>query len=215
MIRLTKGVEPEILQRKAAIWTNELLEKIANKEEVSTYLLGRYAHPEVKAALLAETFGKCAYCESPLRHVTYGDIEHIIPKSAEPTLRFSWVNLTIACDVCNTNKSDKQGLVDPYQVDPSDLFSFHGPLIWAITNHDGAILTEHQLDLNRAGLIERRCERIDFLRNMVASASTKPPDIRQAMLVKARREVGNDKPFSACGADILRRLIASYDLHIE
>lgn len=214
MIRLTKGQEPEVLRRNAATWTNELLEKIANGEEASKYLLGRYAHPEVKAALLVETSEKCAYCESPLRHVTYGDIEHITPKAADPSLRFSWANLTIACDVCNTNKADTQGLIDPYQVDPTPLFSFHGPVIWATPEHHGATLTEQQLDLNRAGLVERRLERIEFLRNMIASASTKPPDIQQAMLVRAKLQAGGDKPYSACGANILQKLAALYALQI-
>lgn len=210
MIRLTKSRKPDVLERNAETWTEELLEKIANNEEPSKYLLSRYSHAEIKAALLAETSEKCAYCESPLRHVTYGDIEHIIPKAIEPASRFVWENLTIACDICNTNKSNVTGLVDPYSCEPSALFTFHGPLMWAEPSMQSAVLTEEQLDLNRNGLIERRRERIDFLRNLIASASSKPDDIRQAMVRRAENEVGADRPYSACGKAILGQLRLTY-----
>jgi uncharacterized protein (TIGR02646 family) len=188
------------------------LQKIEAGDQPTKYLLGRYAHPEIKAALLAETNEKCAYCESPLRHVTYGDVEHIVPKAAQPTLRFSWRNLTIACDVCNTNKSNVPDLVDPYECDPRQRFKFYGPLLWAVPTDDPAVLTEEQLDLNRGKLVERRCERIEYLRNLVASASTKPAAIRDAMLRRADREVDGTKPFSACTSTALAHLRALHGL---
>lgn len=198
MIPLTKSPEPEVLQRNGRAWTEELVRKIAAGEEPSTYLLSRYAHPEIKAALLAETSEKCAYCESPLRHAAYGDVEHIAPKALNPALRFQWTNLTIACDVCNTNKSNNAGIFDPYTSDPNEAFKFVGPLIWPRINDDCAMLTEAQLELNRPRLIERRSERLEFLRNLVASAHQRPADVREAILRKAHSEVGNDKPFSGC-----------------
>lgn len=207
MIGLAKTEEPEILKRNAPAWTQELLAKIAASEEPTKYLLGRYADPQIKAALLEETHGKCAYCESPLRHVTYGDVEHIISKASQPTLRFAWHNLTIACDVCNTKKSDADGLVDPYQCDPTSLFDFYGALIWAKFGVHNAELTEYKLELNRPQLVERRQERIEYLRHMVTSAKSKPPDVRDAMLNMAKRETLSDTPFSACGSAALIRLI--------
>jgi uncharacterized protein (TIGR02646 family) len=206
MIRLTKGKKPNILEQNADAWTKELLDKIANNEEPSKYLLSRYSHSEIKTALLAETSEKCAYCESPLRHIAYGDIEHIIPKSVEPESRFSWENLTISCDICNTKKSDTTGLVDPYSCDPETLFTYHGPLMWADPSAHSAVLTEELLDLNRNGLIERRKERIEYLRNLVASAASKSEDIRNAMMRRAENEIGADRPYSACGKAILNQL---------
>ena len=50
----------------------------------------RYNHAEIKSALIAETHGKCAYCESKIRHVSYGDIEHVMPKVNDPTRWFEW-----------------------------------------------------------------------------------------------------------------------------
>lgn len=211
MIKLTKGPEPDVLHRNAAAWTAELLAKVAAGEKPSEYLLGRYAHPQIKAALLEETHGKCAYCESPLRHVAYGDIEHILPKSVEPALRFEWRNLTIACDVCNTNKSNSGGLIDPYQCDPATHFDFRGPLMWAKFGIEAAELTEHCLDLNRAQLVERRHERIEYLRNLVTSAASKPPEVCEAMLNTAKRETDSSKPYSACGAAALALLVRALE----
>jgi len=212
LIPLTKTAEPAVLQRNAATWTAELLQKIADGDEPTKYLLGRYAHPDIKVALLIETSEKCAYCESSFRHVTYGDIEHIVPKAVEPTLRFAWHNLTIACDVCNTNKSDVADLVDPYACNPSLRFKFHGPLMWAVPTDNSAVLTEEQLDLNRSKLVERRCERIEFLRNLIGSAVTKPQAIRDAMLRRAERETLETKPYSACATAALANLRALHGL---
>lgn len=198
MIFLVKLDEPNILSSHGQAWTDELVGKIESGEEPSTYLLSRYSHPEIKNVLLAETHEKCAYCESPLRHITYGDIEHIVPKSSDPTLRFKWGNLTIACDVCNTNKSNAIGLFDPYERDPQEAFIFSGPLIWPLPTDDAALRTEATLDLNRPKLIERRSERLEFLRNLILSARGKPNDVRDAIIVKFHREIGVSKPFSGC-----------------
>jgi uncharacterized protein (TIGR02646 family) len=212
MIRLEKGKKPDVLERNATNWTRELLEKIAAGEEPTAYLLSRYAHHDIKSALLAETHSKCAYCESPLRHVAYGDIEHIVPKAADPSLRFEWKNLTIACDVCNTNKSDSIGVVDPYLTDPTIYFQFYGPLMWAIPQQPDAVFTEERLQLNRDGLVERRRERLEYLRNLIDSAASKRADIRDAMLERASREVLGDKPFSACAKTLLNQLRLRYGL---
>ena len=126
MIKLEKGGEPAILSQNAQLWTRAVLSKLAAGETPTRTEKGRYNRPSIKHALMAETHRKCAYCESKLRHVTYGDIEHIVPKSDDPTKWFSWPNLTLACDVCNTNKSrasvDAETFVDPYRVDPEELF---------------------------------------------------------------------------------------------
>ncbi len=212
MIALAKGALPEILRRNAATWTKELLAKINAGEDPSKYLLTRYSHHEIKDALLVETSEKCAYCESKFRHVTYGDIEHIIPKSIDPALRFEWTNLTVACDVCNTNKSDVVGLVDPFRCDPTVLFTYYGPMMWARHHSDSAVLTELRLDLNRGGLVERRRERIEYLREMLVSAKSKRADIRDAMINRAFQEVNATKPFSACGSSIINQLLTELGL---
>ena len=163
MIKLEKGEEPEVLTRNALHWTNVVVGKIDAGETPTKTERSRYNHADVKQALIAETHGKCAYCESKLRHVSYGDIEHVVPKSDDPSKWFSWPNLTLACDVCNTNKSnssvDEETFVDPYNVDPEEQFWHWGPMMRPRPGCDAAALTERLLHLNRPELVERRAER--------------------------------------------------------
>ena len=163
MIKLKKGEEPEVLTRNALHWTSVVVNKIHEGETPTKTEKGRYNHTDVKQAIIAETHGKCAYCESKLRHVSFGDIEHVIPKSDDPTKWFSWPNLTLACDVCNTNKSnspvDGETFIDPYDVDPEEHFWHFGPMMRPKPGSDPAALTERLLRLNRPELIERRAER--------------------------------------------------------
>src|SRR5579862_8186359 len=90
VIRLTKGVQPDVLRENAQRWRDEDLEQDGKATERR-----RYAHPEIKDALRTETRGKCAYCESKIAHVAPEHVEHILPKSKRPELTFDWANLTI------------------------------------------------------------------------------------------------------------------------
>ncbi|MDT3498329.1 HNH endonuclease, partial [Bacillus toyonensis] len=106
MISLIKSSKPTILVEKEINWTNELLSFEESGEKVPNHIKGRYRHEEIKEALLKETYAKCAYCESKILHIDYGDIEHIIPKSIFPQKTFLWDNLTIGCAKCNQSKSN-------------------------------------------------------------------------------------------------------------
>lgn len=56
---------------------------------------------KAKDQLLAETGGKCAYCESPTSLVAYGDVEHFRPKSKYWWLAYCLENYLPACTICN------------------------------------------------------------------------------------------------------------------
>ena len=121
-------------------------------------------HTDIKNALITETNGKCAYCESKLQHIHHGDVEHIYPKSLDPNKSFEWENLTIACEICNQNKSNKdpnlEYIIDPYVIDPSSHLLFMGAIVYPLTQTFGKS-TEVLLDLNRSALCERRKEKLD------------------------------------------------------
>ena len=145
MIKLEKGDEPVVLAENARRWTRAVVDKMAAGETPTRTEKKRYNHPDIKRALVAETHNKCAYCESKLRHVAYGDIEHIVPKSKNPAKWFSWNNLTLACDVCNTKKGhspvDSETFIDPYAVDPEEKFWQVGPIVYPRPGCDAAALT--------------------------------------------------------------------------
>lgn len=201
MIKLTKLEKPDILKNNAAQWTQVLLDRLAANIKPSDSEKNRYRHPEIKAILVKETHGKCAYCESKLLHITYGDVEHIVPKSTKAEVAFEWNNLTLACDVCNTNKSDKfshgVGFIDPYLKDPSDHFYFLGPIIYAKPGDADARLTEETLKLNRVELIERRCERMRYLRDQVEVIRHAPAHLRDTLIQCLTEEAHADKEYAA------------------
>ncbi|WP_367997207.1 retron system putative HNH endonuclease [Planktothrix pseudagardhii] len=102
--------------------------------------INKYNQPEVKQALVEMFQGKCAYCESQIRIVDYGDIEHFCPKSkSEYTdLTFEWTNLLLSCTICNNSQhkgtnfpldaNKKPLLIDPTDKD-TDIFA-HLKLDW-------------------------------------------------------------------------------------
>ncbi len=54
-----------------------------------------------KEQLMAETHGKCAYCEAPTNVVAYGDVEHYRPKSTYWWLAYCYDNYLASCQLCN------------------------------------------------------------------------------------------------------------------
>lgn len=123
--------KPQVLVDFAEQWTKEYLDCLQREEKPSETIAQRYNNKTIKDTLEKETFGKCAYCESKIKHIEFGDIEHILPKrkDARPDLYVEWSNLTLACEVCNrVNKRDYYNpnapLVNPYEDDPKDFLFF-------------------------------------------------------------------------------------------
>jgi uncharacterized protein (TIGR02646 family) len=200
MIRIVKSSIPAVLKKHASAWTKELKKAISSGKSSVSVRRRRYNHPEIKRALIAETHGKCAYCESKLLHIAYGDIEHIIAKTNDPSQTYAWKNLTLACDVCNTSKGNTDGVIDPYAVDPEEHFQFLGPMITPKFGSEIAKLTLIILRLNRTPLLERRTEKIvQFVRSLEEILKTPDERVRR-VLVRALTvdETAADKEFAAC-----------------
>ena len=164
MIKIFKAAKPDVLAKNAEEWTKIVLGKIELGEKLTSTDDARYRHAEIKKALVAETHGKCAYCESKLKHIHHGDVEHIAPKSLEPAKRYDWNNLTLACEICNQNKSDRdpsvEHIIDPYITDPAEHLTFLGSLIFPLGTNMGKN-TVTLLGLNRVALLERRKSRLE------------------------------------------------------
>ncbi len=56
---------------------------------------------EAKKQLLTESKDKCAYCETPVAVVDYGDVEHFRPKSIYWWLAYCYENYLPSCAICN------------------------------------------------------------------------------------------------------------------
>jgi uncharacterized protein (TIGR02646 family) len=210
MIHLNKSPEPDVLRRNAAAWTKTLLDRANANEEPTRAEKSRYNHPEIKKALIRETYGKCAYCESKFGHLTYGDVEHIVAKTNNVRHYFEWTNLTVACDVCNTNKGKKDDILDPYSSDPEQMFRATGPMLLPRPEYADAVITDLSLKLNRPELIERRAERIHSLHKIVMAAKlTSNSKVSKAILddLKAN-ETLDAKEFAAVSRAYIKGLEA-------
>lgn len=191
MRALTKTQIPKILSDKSLDWRDELLTILASGKKPTDVIKARYRHPEIKAALIAETNGKCAYCESKVRHITHGDIEHIVPKSKVPAKHYEWENLTLACDKCNENKGDHfiedlghshNTLVDPYVDDPAKHFHFMRELVLPLPTNMKAKTTYQLLELGRSELVERWRERMNFLDTFVLAHHLAKPEYKEMIM---------------------------------
>jgi uncharacterized protein (TIGR02646 family) len=210
MIQLKKNKVPDVLQNHADEWTRSLLDSLASGTVTDTQK-SRYRDPAIKKALIDETSGKCAYCEAKILHVTFGDIEHIRPKSISPELTFQWNNLTLACDVCNTNKSNKfpngVGLINPYECDPSEHFHFLGPLLIAKAGDQDAQLTERILKLNRAELVIERTRKINSIRELLEIIMLARADLKDALMSLLPDEVSPKQEYSGAASAALSVLL--------
>lgn len=173
MIRVQKGQAPPVLAANAATWTKDLL--AAKAAKAAKKIESRYQSHEVKAALVRDFHGKCAYCESFIRHVDYGDIEHFRPK-ANPKWRhltFDWNNLLLACGRCNgrENKgtrfpeaSEDGPIVNPCEEEPSDHLRFEFEPAAKLASVYGrtprGVTTEQVLGLNRKELRAERSRQV-------------------------------------------------------
>jgi uncharacterized protein (TIGR02646 family) len=182
---------------RGAQWTAEYLECLSRGEVPPASIRYCYRHPDIKAAIKRDTYGKCAYCEAKPTANQPGDIEHIRPVSLNPALISEWTNLTLVCRTCNQSKGayDDPGapLIDPHVDDPEELVLFAGP--WA-TCRPGDFLayrTIKKIKLNRAELIEARAEALDRLMHMLM--------LREHAPDASTREVIEEEAFQLAAAD--------------
>jgi uncharacterized protein (TIGR02646 family) len=128
MIRVVKpGQAPRILRERGQRTTEANQQAFMNGERTFEFDSSIYGAKSVKNALIRAQQGKCAFCESQVRHIAHGDVEHYRPKGGvrqsetDPLdqpgyfwLAYGWENLFFACQLCNQSfKKNLFPLVDP------------------------------------------------------------------------------------------------------
>jgi hypothetical protein len=212
MIKLTKQAEPDVLKNNGDLWTNTLLDKLSRGEVVTSTEKTRYRHPDIKDALISETKGKCAYCESKLLHTQRGDIEHIHPKSLAPEKTFKWDNLTLSCEICNQNKSARdpqlECIIDPYAINPADHIIFQGALAFSLGTAHG-ISTIDILELNRMALAEARKSQLEKIMSIFQTLFRLdlPLQSKKAIFRNLLKNEGSDNgPYTAMAIEAINRM---------
>ncbi len=199
MIQLTKLPIPNILRENKELWTETFL-MAHSAGTVTNSIKYRYRDPEIKQSVIEETAGKCAYCESKIRHTYPGDIEHILPQSLFPNLIFEWENLTLACNECNRRKlnyyNPAEPLINPYLDSPEDHLLALGPLVKSKLNDRKGQITELKLELNRTALVERRIERIESLHNLAHRYTLETGTLKNLLAEQLKKEGESDKEYA-------------------
>lgn len=199
MIRLHKGPTPSILVANAYAWTAAFALNKAQRH---------YAHRDIRDKLRIESYGKCAYCESRMEHVSYSHIEHVLPKSAFPALVCDWDNLVLACTVCNTNKGNYYDrdclLLNPYVDNPSEHLKWLGPMVCYRTEDRGRI-TIGVLDLNRGELVYQRTQRLQRAQDIVALMKKSSPIVAKALQIDLDALVNSRAEYSAAAQAFIER----------
>jgi uncharacterized protein (TIGR02646 family) len=128
MIRVNKPERaPRILRERGQRSTETNQQAFENGQRDFDFDSSLYGAKSVKNALIMAQHGKCAFCESQIRHISHGDVEHFRPKGgvrqsdAEPLeqpgyfwLAYVWENLFLACQLCNQSfKKNLFPLADP------------------------------------------------------------------------------------------------------
>jgi uncharacterized protein (TIGR02646 family) len=128
MIRIAKPEQaPRILRERGQRTTEANQQAFERGERAFDFDSSLYGAKSVKNTLVAAQRGKCAFCESQVRHIAHGDVEHYRPKGGvrqtdeEPLeqpgyfwLAYVWENLFFACQLCNQSfKKNLFPLADP------------------------------------------------------------------------------------------------------
>ena len=195
MIKVNRIEEPKILIEKANLWKQDYLKACENykqdnsKKGEKEKAEKKYNHKEVKDSLKKMFNHKCAFCESHITHIDYGQIEHFKPKSKYPELCFDWHNLLMSCTICNSKafKGDKfplrnenGPLINPVEEQPNNFFKFEYDIdsrtFLVIPKNKRALTSIKILGLNRDELILLRTRRLSQLLELLTKALDKNPN---------------------------------------
>jgi uncharacterized protein (TIGR02646 family) len=109
--------------------TNQLREEVISKKKYPSQekkYAEKYRKEDIKAALREIYNDKCAYCEKNISDTFY-HIDHYRPKSIYYWQVYSWDNLLLCCEKCNTIKRNKFeiGAGKRVEFDKKDLNRIH------------------------------------------------------------------------------------------
>lgn len=151
MIRIRKPAEPpDVLLQAGRAAAAALCERVERGDDRKLELeKAIYGAPAVREALASAQHGKCCFCESKIKHIASGDVEHFRPKGACRSsadvpqrkrgyywLAYEWSNLNFACEQCNRRHK-------------RNLFPLEDENARVVSHHDAArLVAERPLYIN-------------------------------------------------------------------
>lgn len=205
MIFVTRTAKPKVLTRNESKWTQDI--RNAKTKEARDKAISKYRHEEIKQGLTDMLHGKCAFCESYIENVDYGDIEHFQPKSKFPELAVTWENLLLSCKKCNGagQKGDEWPgpkedgpLINPCEEHPDTFFEFefdeHTRVAIVKPTNKRGITSERIYGLNKHTLLK---DRNVFVRMLVVIAKNYRKDAEaKAIIDEAVKDEGEYAAFA-------------------
>ena len=149
MIRINRTNDsevPGILTTRGVVETEVLKTEFDHGATEFSFNKNIYASSQVKEELIRIQHGKCCFCESEFRAVSYGDVEHYRPKGGwiqndeglnTPGyywLAYEWSNLMLSCQICNQQfkrnyfplvDNEKRALNHNYNIDDEEPIFVH------------------------------------------------------------------------------------------
>ena len=102
-VRTKQAIHSNFYGEKKKAFQEELLlnQRHIKRGQIGKHTFKSHRWKPGKKQLLAETGGKCAYCEAPTSAVAFGDVEHYRPKSSYWWLAYCYDNYLASCQLCN------------------------------------------------------------------------------------------------------------------
>jgi len=117
MRNVKRSRKPASLQDNAREWTETLLREVRKAKrteaKVPPTYYEKYKQEDVRSSLENMYRNLCCYCECRVKPAAFPNIEHRKPKDLFPESTFDWRNLHLACQQCNTFKSNKWNSRNP------------------------------------------------------------------------------------------------------
>lgn len=200
MIKLNRQPKPQVLIDNQEDWTVQLNAAIAKNggyskipKQEKEKLIAPYRHRDIKAPLFSSSLEKCAFCETKPSESGNIEVEHFAPKSKYPNLTFEWDNFLPACRKCNGSKDDHDSLIEPivnpYDSDPDDFFSYKDIRIAANDNagKNVAEMTISVCGLNSVRLMKPRADILVGLHGFSAAIEEANQDFQNANSERKRQ----------------------------
>lgn len=90
---------PKILAKNQKKWEEAYRKKLATNPKARPDS-SKYAHKDIRGQLMTMSYGKCFYCEGPLKDKPK-EVDHYIEVNCDTGKAYEWSNLYLACLNCN------------------------------------------------------------------------------------------------------------------
>jgi hypothetical protein len=181
-----------------------------------------YGHKTIKQALVAAQNEKCCFCESKIRHISYGDVEHFRPKRGyrqEPgdilgKPGYYWLVYSKEISfLSHARHHDDLGqeeplFINPASENPEQYLSFRKEVAYAISDNQRGKVTIECLGLNRAELREVRWDYYktrEALFNIVQIARRRPDDAEVQELARQAQAILNESTLASAAYSLMFR----------